>query len=196
MNNASFSRRFISFIIDFIFISSILMILAYFIPKNSNFDFINSDMNTLTEQALSDELTFKGYLREFAVSLSDLEKMNTIYNSLSFIILVVYYVIIPIFTNATLGKYIMRLRIKRQDGKKLNILNTFMRSTIDVGMLISLLTIFLVQIVNGKIFLITLIIFTFIQFLLVIITVFMILYRSDRRGLDDILSRSNIEVKR
>lgn len=195
MNNASFKKRFIAFIIDFIFVSSILMILAYFIPKSNNFDFINQDMNSLTEQALNNEITFRGYLREYSEALSELEKTNVVYNSISFIILVVYYVIIPIFTKCTLGKYIMKTRIKRKDDKKLNILNTFIRSIIDVGLLTSLFTVFLVQIVDNKTYFIILIIFTIIQFILVIISAFMILYRRDKCGLDDILSNSNIIIK-
>ena len=72
------------------------------------------------------------------------------------------------------------------------------RSIIDIGLLYSLITVFLVQIVDYKTYFFTLVIFGIIQFLLVIISIFMILYRRDKRGLQDIFSRSNVvlnEVK-
>lgn len=193
--NASFSKRLIAYIIDFIFISAFLMILSYFIPRGNDFNFLNNDMNQLTEQALKGDITLNGYLREFANYISELDKGNIMYNATSFIILVVYFVIIPIFTKCTIGKSIMRIKIEHKDKKKIGILNTFIRSLIDVGLLFSLLTVFLVQIVNPKTYLIILIILGIIQFLLVIISVFMVLYRSDKRSLSDILSRTNIVLK-
>lgn len=192
MNNASFTRRFVAYLIDFIFISAILMILAYFIPRSTNFDFLNQDINDLTEQAMNNEITFEAYTREFAKDLIEVDKASVIYNATSFIILVAYYVIIPVFTKRTLGKRIMQIKIEHKNGKKLNILNTFIRSVVDIGLLYSLITVYLVQMVDYKTYFFTLIIFGIIQFLLVIISVFMILYRRDKRGLQDILSRSNV----
>lgn len=199
MNNASFTRRLVAYVIDFIFISAILMILAYFMPKSANYNFLTQDMNELTEQAMNNEITFEAYSREFAQSLIEIDRASVVYNSLSFIILVIYYVVIPVFTSRTLGKRIMRIKIARKDSKKLNILNTFTRSIVDIGLLYSLITVFLVQIVDYKTYFFTIIIFGIIQFLLVITSIFMILYRRDKRGLQDILSRSNVvlnEVKK
>ena len=96
--NAKFGRRLIAYLIDFIFIASILMILANFIPKSSNFDFLNQDMNALTEQAMNNEITFESYLREYTNYLREADKMNLLYNIISLIVIVIYYDIIPIFT--------------------------------------------------------------------------------------------------
>ena len=91
--------------------------------------------------------------------------------------------------------YIMKIKLEHKDEKKVGILNTFIRSIIDIGLLYSLITVFLVQIVNPKTYLIILIIFGIIQFLLVIISAFMVLYRSDKRSLSDILSKTNVVLK-
>lgn len=195
MDKVSFTKRVIAYVIDFIFIGAILMILAYFLPKSNDFDYLNSDMNNLTEQALRNEITFESYLREYSNYLSDIDKGNVLYNSVSFIILVVYYVIIPIFTSCTLGKYIMKLKLKQKDEKKLSILNTFIRSIIDIGLVISLITVFLVQLVSAKIYFIVLVILCFIQIILVITSGFMILYRKDKRSLSDILSETNVVTR-
>lgn len=198
MNNAAFTRRLVAYMIDFIFISAILMILAYFMPRSANFHFLTQDMNELTEQAMNNEITFEAYSKQFAENLIEIDRASVVYNALSFIILVIYYVIIPVFTKRTLGKRIMKIKIEHSKGKKLTILNTFTRSIIDIGLLYSLITVYLVQMVDYKTYFFTLIIFGIIQFLLVIISIFMILYRRDKRGLQDILSRSNVvlnEVK-
>ena len=193
--NAKFSKRLMAFIIDFIFISAVLMILSYFIPRGNDFDFLNNDMNELTEQALKGDITFSGYMREYANYMSELDSGNIMYNATSFIFLVIYFVIVPIFTKCTFGKYIMKIKLEHKDEKKVGILNTFIRSIIDIGLLYSLITVFLVQIVDYKTYFFTLIIFGIIQFLLVIISAFMVLYRSDKRSLSDILSKTNVVLK-
>ncbi len=195
---ANASKRIIAYIIDFIFISAILMIVSYFIPKNSNVEFLNKDINDLTEQALNGEITFSSYASEYSNYLSSIDSENVVYNVVSVIIIIIYYVIIPIIFKATLGQYIMKLEITREDAKKLNIFNTFIRSIVVDGLLYSIITIFLVQLVSSKIYLISLIILGFIQFILVITSLFMILYRHDKKGLQDILSKSVVidnEVK-
>jgi len=193
--SASASKRIIAYIIDFIFISAILMIVSYFIPKNDNVEFLNKDMNELTEQVLNSEITFEAYAREYSLYLSSVDKENVIYNVTSVVIMLIYYVIVPVLFKATLGKYIMKLEIKHKDGKKLNLYNTFVRSCITEGMLYSLITVFLVQIVSSETYLINLIILGFIEFILVITSLFMILYKRDKRGLHDILSRSIVVDK-
>lgn len=193
--SASASKRIIAYIIDFIFVSAILMIVSYFIPKNSNVEFLNNDMNNLTEQVLNSEITFEAYAREYSLYLSSVDKENVIYNVTSVVVMLIYYVIVPVIFKATLGKYIMKLEIKHKDGKKLNLYNTFVRSCITEGMLYSLITIFLVQIVSSETYLINLIILGFIEFILVITSLFMILYKRDKRGLHDILSRSIVVDK-
>lgn len=193
--NAKFSRRLIAYLIDFVFIAAILMILANFIPKSADFDFLNQDMNALTEQAMNNEITFESYLREYTNYLREIDKVNVLYNSISLIIIIIYYSIIPIFTSCTLGKYIMKLRIERKDKKKLNFYNLILRSIIDQGLLLSLITIIMAQLVSNKTYLITIFILGIIQILLVIISGFMILYRRDARGLQDIISNSKIVKK-
>lgn len=193
--NAKFSRRLIAYLIDFAFIAAILMILANFIPKSADFDFLNQDMNALTEQAMNNEITFESYLREYTNYLREIDKVNVLYNSISLIIIIIYYSIIPIFTSCTLGKYIMKLRIERKDKKNLNFYNLILRSIIDQGLLLSLITIIMAQLVSNKTYLITIFILGIIQILLVIISGFMILYRRDARGLQDIISNSKIVKK-
>lgn len=193
--SANAPKRIIAYIIDFIFITAILMVVSYFIPKNSNVEFLNNDMNNLTEQVLNNEITFESYAREYSLYLSSVDSENVIYNVTSVVIMLVYYVIVPVITKATLGKYIMKLEIKHKDSKKLNLYNTFVRSCITEGMLYSLITIFLVQIVSSETYLINLLILGFIEFILVITSLFMILYKRDKRGLHDILSKSIVVDK-
>jgi uncharacterized RDD family membrane protein YckC len=194
--NASFKRRLLSYIIDFVFVSSILMIVTYFIPKGENVSILNDDINSLTEQALNNDIGLREYLKNYSYYLSEVDKSNLIYNVSNFICIFIYYIFVPlIWKGRTLGKYITKLKIVSKNDKNLNIFQLLARNIIDMGLLYLLSTIFIVQIINSYYYVYLLIIFGIIQFLLVIISIFMILYRHDKQGLQDILSRSNVVLK-
>lgn len=193
--NASFKKRLIAYIIDFVFVMAILMIISYFIPQG-NIQELNENINDLTEQVLNNEISFKTYFEEYSIYLSEIDKNNLIFNISNFICIFVYYIIVPlIWKGKTFGKSIMKLQIVPKNGKKLNIFHLIARNIIDMALLYLLVTLFLVEIINSSYYLYLLIILGIIQFILVIISVFMILYRHDRQGLQDILSNSNVITK-
>lgn len=193
--NASFGKRLWAFLIDFIFIVAILMLLSNFIPKDSQIKVLNDDINKLTEQVLNNEITVRYYVKEYSSYITEIDSKNVLFNTISLIITVIYFVIIPVFTKKTLGKHIMHLEIKRKDDKKLSIVNTFLRSIISSALLYSIITLLLVIFGSPISYLYFVIILGIIQFILVIISAFMILYRKDNQGLQDILSNSNVVLK-
>lgn len=193
--NASFGKRLWAFFIDFIFIVAILMLLSNFIPKDSQIKVLNDDINKLTEQVLNNEITIRYYVKEYSSYITEIDSKNVLFNTVSLIITVIYFVIIPVFTKKTLGKHIMHLEIKRKDDKKLSIVNTFLRSIISSALLYSIITLLLVIFGSPISYLYFVIILGIIQFILVIISAFMILYRKDNQGLQDILSNSNVVLK-
>ena len=190
--NASFSRRLTAYIIDFIFITAILMIVTSFIPKSENVEQLNTKINELTEQNLNQDISFNDYLNQYGNYLSEIDKDELFYNISNFICVFIYFIIVPlIFKGRTLGKYIMKIKIQAKNGK-LNIFNLILRNIIDMGLLYLLVTIFLVQLMPSNYYLYLLLILGFIQIILVIISCFMILYRHDKQGLQDIISLSNV----
>ncbi len=190
--NASFIKRFIAYLIDFVFVMSIMMIINYFLIKIDN-TFIMNNINDITEKYLENRISFSKYFEQYSIYLNELDKRNIIFNLINFLLIFLYFVILPIVTNGkTLGKSILKIKIKRKDNKKLNIINTMIRSIITVGLLYMLVSFITLYLVDSKIYFLILIILGFIQILLVIISGFMILYRHDKRGLQDILSKSNV----
>ena len=193
--NASFIKRGLAYIIDFLFITSIFMIIDYFLIKIDD-TFIMENINNITEGFLENKISFKTFLEEYSIYLNELDKKNIIYNSINVCLMILYFVIIPVITKGkTLGKHILKIKIEKINNKKLNIFDTFIRSIINVGILYSIISIIILYLVKPDIYLIILIILGIIQFLLVITSVFMILYSHDKSGLQDILSRSIVVDK-
>ena len=100
-----------------------------------------------------------------------------------------YFLIIPIITKGyTLGMYISGIKLSG----KLNIKNMFLRNLIATGLLYLIFSVLLVYFTKDTMYFSILGILGIIQILLVIISTFMIIYRSDSKGIQDIISSTKI----
>jgi hypothetical protein len=96
---------------------------------------------------------------------------------------------VPFITKGvTPGKKIMNLKIKNP-----NLMSLFIRAFIIDGLCANLCIIGAIYLISNKFYLTFVSIFLILQVLTLIINYFMIKYRHDCLGLDDILSKSRIE---
>ena len=187
----SFKRRFLAYIIDLVFIISILMIIYYLIPKSNNYIKYNNELTILNDKYIANDITGYKYLKEYSLINSKLDK-ELIYESvINLFAIIIYFVVIPIFTDGqTFGKYIMKIKIKNKNNKKLTILSLLIRSVIINGLGYLTISLIILNIIDGYNYFIISTILGIIQVLTLIITIFMILYRKDKLGLEDIISKT------
>lgn len=189
---AKFSTRLSAYIIDLIFLGSILMIIYYFIPESNKTLELNYQLNNLNESVINQEISFNNYLGKYADIIYNLDKERLIYNVINLILIFVYFVIVPLITKGiTLGKYIMGIKIKPKK-EKLTLTALFIRNLIVNGLGYILLSIILLFIFPSNLYFIIISILGIIQFSLVITSCFMIIYRKDLRSLEDIFSQTNV----
>lgn len=189
---AKFSKRLSAYIIDLMFLGAILMIIYYFIPESDKSLELNYQLNNLNESVIKQEISFNNYLDKYADIIYNLDKERLIYNVINLILIFVYFVIVPLITKGiTFGKYIMGIKIKPKK-EKLTLTALIIRNIIVNGLGYTLLSIILLFIFPSNLYFIVLSILGIIQFLLVITSCFMIIYRKDLRGLEDIFSQTNV----
>lgn len=182
-------KRFSAFLIDALVILLIFMMLYFFIPTN-DLNNISNNITDLTEKVLNSEMGRLNYFQEFSKNMYILDHSRVVFNGINTMIIMLYFILIPILTRGyTLGLYITGLKLKGN----LTIKNLFLRNLISTGLLYLILSIILVYTTKDTLYFSLLSILGIIQFLLVIISTFMIIYREDKKGLQDIIS--SIEVK-
>lgn len=189
-------RRFVAFLIDLLLISLLLMIVYYFVPAKDTTE-ISQNITKLTEQVLNSEIGHINFLNGFSKNIYLLDSGRIILNAFSTLVIMLYFVITPIITKGyTLGLYISGIKLSG----KLNIKNLLLRNMIATGLFYLLMSIILVYTTKDTLYFVLLSIFGIIQFLLVIISAFMIIYRKDHNGLQDKISKTKIvlakEVKK
>ncbi len=182
-------KRFIAYLIDIIIVIVICSILNNILP-NKKVENYNHELNLYNEQMLNHEINFKEYISDYVRVSYEIDKASKIDSALNIMILIIYFIIIPLLTKGyTLGLKIMKLKLNGDIGVK----NLFIRNIITVGILYMILSVLVIHIFNYKYYFILMSILSFIQFLLVIISVFMIIYRGDKKGLQDVLSNTFVE---
>lgn len=189
-------RRFSAFIIDILLISLLLMIVYYFVPSKDTTE-ISQNITKLTERLLNSEIGHMNFLKGFSENIYLLDYDRAIFNAFNTLVVMLYFIITPLITKGyTLGMYISGIKLSG----KLSVKNLLLRNMIATGLLYLLASIILVYTTKDTLYFILLSIFGIIQFLLVIISTFMIIYRKDHEGIQDKISHTRVvlakEVKK
>ena len=196
----SFIKRLLAYLIDlFIFSFLVLCVVSIFrIDENKILVNLTNQQNTINQAYLDGDMNFSNYVTEFSKVNYMIDKKEVLVNITNTVLLIILYVLVPFFLNGqTLGKKIVKIKIVKTNDKKLD-LNTLMIRAILINfigyMLITLLAVFIVK--DFSYFIVTFIL-TIFELLLVIISTFMILYKSEKRGVHDYITKTKvIEVER
>jgi uncharacterized RDD family membrane protein YckC len=187
------TKRLIAYIIDLIFITSFLMILFYFLPVSNETKKIQTKIDEIGEEYALGTMGKMDYFMQLSNLEKKLSEKEAIQNIINSIVIVIYYIFIPYFmSGSTFGKRMMNLKIVGKDGKKVNLLSLFIRSFLVDGLLACLLITVGVYFIPETFYLSFVSILVILQVLTLIISFFMIKYRGNLEGLEDICSQSKV----
>lgn len=186
-------KRFVAYLLDWMVVGAILMLLYYFIPESTKITELNHNLTNMNEQLLNHSITFGDYFQKFSNIQYLLDQERLLHTAISILVICIYFIIVPILTKGkTLGLYIMSLKIDSE--KNLSILMLFIRNFIVNGLCYLIISFLLAYILKNQAYFICITILGIIQIVLALITIFMVIYRKDKRGLQDIFSKSKIIV--
>lgn len=187
-----FRRRLCAYLIDVIIVSLIFEAIVFFIPKNNNMVVLESELTEINEQYLKDEINTSIYINRYATIIQSFDKENVPSVLLNLVLILGYFVLLPYYWDGrTIGKRIFNIKITK--GKeKLGLNDLVLRSIIVNGIGSSIISLCLVYILPDISYFIVTLICGFLQFLLVIISSFMIIYRHDEKGVQDLISGTQV----
>ena len=200
MNKSNFGKRLVAYILDAIIVSLIFLFLTMFIKESNNLINLNNQLNTISENFINKTITMKEYFNQYSSIEYLVNKEMFLQNLFSLILMIGYFVILPYYYNGqTIGKKMMKIKIAKEDDK-LTINDLALRSLLANGIAMTFIELALIFLIKDTTYFIAISILSFIQFLLVITSIFMILYRKDKKALHDIVCKTlvvdeNLEVK-
>lgn len=187
--SASLLKRISAYMIDLIILGIVIISIGYLIPESANTLKLQSTLNKLTDAMLSDGITLKDYIEGYVNIMYNLDKEKVIFTIINIITIFIYFTIIPFITKGkTIGNYIMNIKIKNKNDDKVSMIRLGIRNFIINGLGYLIIQLFLIKYGNPNNYFYILTICAIIQLALVIISLFMIKYKENKCGLQDIIS--------
>ncbi len=187
---ASFFKRISAYIIDYIII--MLALVAITASMNIN-NVVNDKINDLTNQYRSGDITIDEYSEKIIPLNYELSKRKLPANIATVVVFIGYYVVFAYFNKGqTFGKKICKIKVVNNDGDKPSIWNMLVRSLFIYGIITSLYSIITINFLSMNDFSYSVSVISIIECMFIVITVLMMLYKKDGRGLHDIIAKTNV----
>ena len=186
----SFFKRISAYIIDYIII--MLALVAITASMNIN-NVVNDKINDLTNQYRSGDITIDEYSEKIIPLNYELSKRKLPANIATVVVFIGYYVVFAYFNKGqTFGKKICKIKVVNNDGDKPSIWNMLVRSLFIYGIITSLYSIITINFLSMNDFSYSVSVISIIECMFIVITVLMMLYKKDGRGLHDIIAKTNV----
>ena len=190
-----FIKRLLAYLIDlFVFGFLVLLVISIFkLDDNKLLVNLSNELENLNQAFLDGNISFSNYINEYSKINYLIDKNEVLVNIVNVVLLMVLYVFIPFFNKGqTIGKKIVKIRIVKTNNKELDLNTLIVRALLInfIGhMLVSLGMVFILK--DTGYYMISLIL-TIFEVLLVIISTFMILYKSEKRGVHDYITSTQV----
>lgn len=191
-----FKKRFFAYIVDFIVLELIISFVTMFIPLSTSYTNLSNQLVDISNNFLLGDVSFTTYFNQFYSLSYSMDKEMFLISLVGIVISILYFVVYPLYNNGqSIGKKIMKIRIVDDNGD-VNANAMIFRYLLMYGIGVSIINLCLICFVSDFYYMIFSLILSFLQFLVVIISIFMVLYRSDFKSLPDLIAGTKvIEVK-
>ena len=192
----SFGKRFASYIIDFIIVTVLLNLVSFVIPESKNLKNLNNEYNELTteyvEKSEHTEEDVEEYMNAVAPITYQIDRENFLFSIAGIVVYILYFVIFQYKNNGqTLGKKIMGIKVTKEDGE-ISINDFIFRSFIVNSVLFNMIILILLFTTKDATYISLVGILGIIQFVVVIVSAGMIIFRKDKKTLQDVVTNTKV----
>ncbi len=187
---ADFFKRIFAYMIDYF----IILLVLSFITANINVGSdITEKVNNLTNEYKNGNITIEEYNEEALPLNYELTKRKLPVNVITCVIIIGYYIVFAYFNKGqTLGKKICKIRVVNDKGERASIWNILIRSLFIYGIITTLYSLICINFLDIESFNYSVSVVSVIESLFIVISLLMMLYKKDGRGLHDIVAKTKV----
>lgn len=190
---AMFSQRILAFLIDLVLISVITSFITVFVPVNDTATKLYEEQNKVLEDYVEGSVSMEEYVNQMVDLSYDISKQTVIVSIVTIVISLLYYVVYPCYNNGqTLGKKLMKIKIKKIDESDLSMNDLLIRGMVNNSILVNIVNVIFVLFLSKNIFLSASSLVSVIQYLVLIISLIMIAFTRNARGLHDLAAKTEV----
>lgn len=185
---AKLHKRVIAYLIDMILLLIIFGIISYFFQSD-----IDNQIKINNANYVNGVINFDTFIDNANKLYMENDKQKIIFYLINIIYIILYFVIFPLYKGgSTLGKKILGIKVEASYNQNLTFKSLFIRNLVINGLLYLIIVVLTLYLLPPSIYFTLISIIGFIQITLVIISIFMVLYRQDKRGIHDLLAHTKV----
>lgn len=191
--NSVFLQRLVAYLIDaFIITIAISMIASLFVNSDA-IQKINNELVDLINRLQNNDVSYLTYIKEVSVLELELAKQNGITTIVTLFVEILYFVVFQIYNSGqTIGKKIMKIKVISNNGE-LTMNQMIVRSLLINSVLLNMISLVAVSFINDPMqYLYVFGSFESIQYLFVIVTTLMVMFRKDHVSLHDMITNTRV----
>lgn len=193
---AQFNKRFFAYIIDIFIVLVIANLITMFIPISEKTQDYYKELQTAQIKMYDKEIDVKEYTDIVLEDNYNISKGTVLISLTSIIIYILYFVVYQVYNNGqTVGKKLMKIKVKSITDESLSINTMLFRALIIYGIAANIINLILILLLKKELYLSISNTISIIQSLIVIISVFMILFSKQKRGIHDIITKTEVVNK-
>ena len=187
---ATFFERVGAYLLDTIIISLIFSVICFGVGNSvATEELLLEELDT---KLLENAITPEEYLDEYMDIMYDYQKETVLTSGISVALSLAYFVVFQYMNKGqTIGKKLLKIRVVDKETKKeISILKGLLRTFIIMSILSGTLSLILLYILNQNTYYIIYGTLLGIETLFVLITIILVLYKKDGRGLHDMMANT------
>lgn len=193
-----FKKRLCAFVIDIVLVFLIVSFIEFFIPNSENVTNLSDQMLSINNSFINGNIDVKTFINQYSSVSYSLERELFLSTLISVVINVLYFVVYPLYNGGqSFGKKYMDIKIVSNNGEEVNSNQLVLRYLFMNGIGSTIISLCFVFLVKDLTYVYIASILSFLQFIVAISSIFMVLYRNDKRSLPDLIAGTKvIEVKK
>ena len=188
-----FLPRAFAYVIDCILVFVICLGINMALPKNENHEKYMEESNQIQQDYKDKKIKEKEYINRVKEVTYDLDYTNVTGMLVNVTVLILYFGAFQYYNNGkTLGKKITKLRIINTEGKELSLNQIVIRALIINSIFINICTIGTVLFIGRSNYYYASTSLKLIDSLIVLVSLGMILFRKDGKGIHDLIAKTKV----
>lgn len=190
---ALFVQRFLAFLLDIVLVSVVASFISYPFLDMDSIQKLNESSVEVMENYTNGKIDEKEYFNESSTISYELARKQGV-NTLVIIFLnILYFVVYQIKNNGkTLGKQILKIRVVDSSNRDLSMNQMIFRALIINSILLDMISFGVLIFANQSSYFYGVSFLAFIQFCILSVSTFMIMFGKDRRGLHDLVAHTDV----
>ena len=190
---ALFVQRFLAFLLDIVLVSVVASFISYPFLYMDSIQKLNESSVEVMENYTNGKIDEKEYFNESSTISYELARKQGV-NTLVIIFLnILYFVVYQIKNNGqTLGKQILKIRVVDSSNRDLSMNQMIFRALIINSILLDMISFGILIFANQDSYFYGVSFLAFIQFCILSVSTFMIMFGKDSRGLHDLVAHTDV----